>query len=180
MKPELDKNILIFLLSSIGLIVFPHVYHIPAAIFGFFCLLLSWRFIGIWKPNWLPGKWVILLLAVSGIGLLYSQHQGLFGRDAGTNLFITALGLKLLEIKTERDLYLINYLAFIVAASQFLYEQSILMAAYILLVCCVLLATLVYINSSKAQTRAALKTAADYHRSGPADCGGVVCFISPR
>ncbi|MGZ5013071.1 MAG: DUF3488 domain-containing protein, partial [Methylobacter sp.] len=159
MKPELDKNILIFLLTSIGLIVFPHVYHIPAAVFGFFCLLLSWRFIGVWKPNRLPGKLAILLLAVSGIGLLYSQHQGLFGRDAGTNLFITALGLKLLEVKTERDLYLINYLAFIVAASQFLYEQSILMAAYILLVCCVLLATLVYINSSKAKTLTAVKTA---------------------
>jgi len=159
MKPELDKNILIFLLSAIGLIVFPHVYHIPPIIFGFFCLLLSWRFIGIWKQNWLPGKLVILLLTVCGIALLYSQHQGLFGRDAGTHLFITALGLKLLEIKKERDLYLISYLAFIVAASQFLYEQSILMAAYILLVCCVLLATLVCINSRNAKTLAALKTA---------------------
>ena len=159
MKPEPDKNILIFLLSSIGLIVFPHVYHIPTALFGFFCLLLSWRFIGIWKRNWLPGKLVVFLLAACGIALLYNQHQGLFGRDAGTNLFIIALGLKLLEIKKERDLYLISYMAFIVAASQFLYQQSILMAAYILLVCCVLLATLVYINSCKAQTLAAFKTA---------------------
>lgn len=160
MKPELDKNILVFLLSSIGLIVFPHVYHIPLTIFGFFCLLFSWRFIGVWKQNWLPGKLVILLLAVIGIALLYSQHQGLFGLDAGTNLFIIALGLKLLEIKKERDLYLISYLAFIVAASQFLYEQSMLMAAYILLVCCVLLATLISINSSKVQIFGALKTAA--------------------
>jgi len=159
MKPELDKNILIFLLSSIGLIVFPHVHHIPASVFGFFCLLLSWRFIGIWKQNWLPNTPVIFLLVAFGTALLYSQHQGLFGRDAGTHLFITALGLKLLEIKNERDLYLITYLAFIVAASQFLYEQSILMAAYILLVCCVLLATLVYINSGKAQTLASFKTA---------------------
>ena len=159
LKPELDKNILIFLLSSIGLIVFPHVYHLPAAVFGFFCLLLSWRFIGIWKQNWLPDKLVIFLLATCGIALLYNQHQGLFGRDAGTNLFITALGLKLLEIKKQRDLYLITYLAFIVAASQFLYEQSILMAAYILSVCCVLLATLVCINSDKVQTLSALKTA---------------------
>ncbi len=159
MKPELDKNILIFLLSSIGLIVFPHVYHIPATVFGFFWLLLVWRFIGIWKQNWMPNTPVIFLLVACGTALLYSQHQGLFGQDAGTNLFIIALGLKLLEIKTERDLYLINYLAFIVAASQFLYEQSILMAAYILLVCCMLLATLVYINSCKAQTLAAFKTA---------------------
>jgi len=159
LKPELDKSILIFLLTSVGLIVFPHVYHLPAAVFGFFCLLLIWRFIGVWKQNWLPGKLVILLLAACGIALLYSQHQGLFGRDAGTNLFITALGLKLLEIKKQRDLYLIAYLAFIVAASQFLYEQSILMAAYILTVCCVLLATLVCINSDKVPTLGALKTA---------------------
>ncbi len=159
MKPELDKNILIFLLSSIGLIVFPHVYHIPADVFGFFCLLLVWRFIGVWKQHWLPGKFIIFFLVVCGIALLYNQHQGIFGRDAGTNLFITALALKLLEIKAERDLYLINNLAFIVAASQFLYEQSILMAAYILLVCCVLLATPVYINSSKPRIFAALKTA---------------------
>ncbi|MGZ5008182.1 MAG: transglutaminase TgpA family protein [Methylobacter sp.] len=160
MKTELDKNILIFLLSSVGLIVFPHIYHIPIAVFGFFCLMLGWRFIGIWKPNWLPGRLLVLLLLVSGIALLYHQHQGLFGRDAGTNLFITALGLKLLEIRKERDLYLICYMAFIVAASQFLYEQSILMAAYILMVCCVLLATLVCINSYKARTFAALKSAA--------------------
>jgi len=157
MKP--DKNVLIFLLTAIGLIVFPHVQHIPATVFGFFCLLLGWRFVGIWKQSWLPGTPVILLLVASGTALLYSQHQGLLGRDAGTHLFIIALGLKLLEIKDERDLYLITYLAFIVAASQFLYEQSILMAAYILLVCCVLLATLVYINSCKAQTLAAFKTA---------------------
>ena len=154
-----NKNILIFLLSSIGLIVFPHITHIPAALFAFFYLLLSWRFIGIWKPNWLPNKWVVFFLTVCGLVLLYSQYQGILGRDAGTRLFVTALGLKLLEIKSERDLYLITYLAFIVAASQFLYEQSLLMAAYILFVCCVLLATLVCINSSKPQTSAALKTA---------------------
>ncbi len=160
MKPELDKNILIFLLVSIGLIVFPHIYHIPAAVFGFFCLLLGWRFISIWKQNWLPNARVVFLLLIFGTLLLYSQHQGLFGRDAGTNLFIIALGLKLLEIKKERDLYLISYLAFIVAASQFLYEQSILMAAYILMVCCVLLAMLVSINSHKMQIFAAFKTSA--------------------
>ena len=159
MKQELDKNILIFLLSSIGLIVFPHVYHIPAQILSFFYLLFSWRFIGIWKQNWRPGKAFIFLLSVCGIALLYSQHQGILGRDAGTNLFIIALGLKLLEIKVERDLYLIIYLAFVVAATQFLYEQSILMAAYILLVCCVLLATLVCINSYQVQRLAALKMA---------------------
>jgi protein-glutamine gamma-glutamyltransferase len=159
-NPAHNKEILIFLLSSIGLIVLPHVYHLNLAVFGFFCLLLIWRFIGVWKPERLPTFPIIILLIVCGMAIIYSQHRGFLGRDGGTSLFVIALGLKLMEIKTERDLYLINYLAFIVAASQFLYEQSILMAAYILFVCCVLLATLVYINSYVAQTGAALKKAA--------------------
>ena len=143
MNTDPNKSILIFLLASIGLIAFPHSKNIPIPLFAFFYLLLSWRFIGIWKQNWLPNKLTLFFLTVCGLVLIYSQHHGLLGRDAGTRLFVTALGLKLLEIKSERELYLITYLAFIVAASQFLYQQSLLMAAYILFVCCVLLATLV-------------------------------------
>ncbi|MBE0434383.1 MAG: DUF3488 domain-containing transglutaminase family protein [Methylomicrobium sp.] len=160
MPVDIEKNILLFLLISVGLIALPHIYHIPASTFGFFALLLAWRFIGIWKPSCLPGKFLLFLLTVGGLVLLYSQHQGLFGRDAGTRLFMTALALKLLEIKQERDLYLIVFLAFIVAASQFLYEQSIAMAGYILFVCCVLLGTLVAINSRRQNTLNALITAA--------------------
>lgn len=158
-NPAYNKNILIFLLSSIGLIALPHAYHLPLPVFGFFAVLLVWRFLGVWQPQRLPKGLLLLLVSVGGLALLYSQHSGILGRDAGTSLFLIALGLKLMEIKSERDLYLVNYLAFIVAASQFLYEQSILMAAYILFVCCVLLATLVFINSYVANTRVALKKA---------------------
>jgi protein-glutamine gamma-glutamyltransferase len=159
-NPAHSKEILIFLLSSIGLIVLPHVYHLHWGVFGYFCFLLAWRFIGIWKPERLPNFPVIVLLIVIGMAILYLQHRGFLGRDGGTSLFVIALGLKLMEIKSERDLYLINYLAFIVAASQFLYEQSILMAAYILFVTCVLLAVLVYINSVVASTSVSLKKSA--------------------
>lgn len=159
-NPAHNKEILVFLLVSLGLIVLPHVSHLPFSVFGFFMLLLVWRFVGIWQPQRLPSFPWITFLVVCGLAILYSQHRGILGRDGGTNLFVIALGLKLMEIKTERDLYLINYLAFIVAASQFLYEQSILMAAYILFVCCVLMATLVFINSQVADTRLTLKKAA--------------------
>ena len=160
MELAVNQRILIFLLVSVGLITLPHINHISIPLFVFFYTLLLWRFIGIWKKNYLPNNPVIYLLTVAALILLYSQHQGVLGRDAGTSLFVTALGLKVLEIKTERDLYLINYLAFIVATSQFLYQQTILMAGYILFVCCVLLATLVSINSQKPETLPALKKAA--------------------
>lgn len=159
MELAINQRVLVFLLVSIGLITLPHVNHIPLSLFAFFSILLTWRFVGIWRPNYLPNKAIIFLVTAGALFLLYTQYQGVLGRDPGTSLFVTALGLKLLEIKKERDLYLINYLAFIVAASQFLYEQSILMAAYILFVCCVLLATLIAINSQKPETLSALKSA---------------------
>lgn len=159
MEQHVNQRTLIFLLASIGLIALPHVNHIPLPLFYYYCLLICWRFVGVWKTNYLPNKLVTFLLTVFAVFLLYTQHKGLLGRDAGTGIIITALGLKLLEIKKERDLYVISYLAFIVAATQFLYQQSILMAGYILSVCCVLLATLISINSQKPETKPALKTA---------------------
>jgi len=137
----------------------PHFLHIPLAIMSFFFGLLIWRFIGIWRPHYLPSPLIIFCLLLLGIGLLVFMHSGLFGRDAGTMVFITALGLKLLEIKTQRDLYLISYLAFIVAASQFLYLQNIFMAAYIILVSVSLLAALLSINSGTLSNSQALKKA---------------------
>jgi transglutaminase-like putative cysteine protease len=160
MPPEINNRILIFLLSSIGLITLPHVYNVPTPIFAFFATMLGWRFLAIWKKNWLPHKIIIFLMTLGSLLLMFSQYHSVLGRDAGTSLFVIALGLKLLEIKTQRDLYLIIYLAFVVASSLFLYEQSILMALYILFVCCVLLATLVTINSQQPQTWAALKKSA--------------------
>lgn len=159
MEVVLNQRGLVFLLISIGLMVLPHVMHVPLPIMLFFFVLLSWRLLGVWRPAYLPRQFMVLLLLVSGIGLLIFMHQGVFGRDAGTAVFITALGLKLLEIKQRRDLYLITYLAFIVAASQFLYEQSILMAAYIVLVSVSLLATLISLNAVHMSVRQSLKRA---------------------
>lgn len=153
-------NSLIFLLSSVGLIVLPHIANIPLPIFLFFYAMLAWRFMAIWRPHYLPKKNLLIALTIFSLTLLLSQHRAILGRDAGTNLFIITLGLKLLETKSERDYYLVVYLSFIVAASLFLFQQSLLMAAYILAVCCVLFATLVTINSIEIKNTAALKTAA--------------------
>ncbi len=159
MQQTLNARTLTFLLVSIGLISLPHLFHIPLPIISFFFILLIWRLIGIGRPEYLPNPVGVFLLLLSGVSLLIIMHQGVFGRDAGTAVFVTALGLKLLEIKTQRDLYLITYLAFIVAASQFLYLQNILMGAYILFVCISLFATLIAINSHSIHSYTSIKIA---------------------
>lgn len=160
MHIEINPNIQLFLLTSIALIALPHFNHLSIFVFGYFYFLLVWRFIVIKFPKLLPNKFVLLLLIAFGALILYREHHSMLGRDAGTSLFMIALALKLMEIHQERDLYLVVYLAFIVAASQFLFEQNIFMAGYILLVCCVLLGTLITLNSPKLKMWSALKNAA--------------------
>ncbi|MDD2761182.1 MAG: DUF3488 and transglutaminase-like domain-containing protein [Methylomonas sp.] len=156
----LNRRSLIFLLTAIALITLPHAWHLPVPLSVFFAVLLSWRTLGIWYGRWLPNRWWLFILTATGIALMFSQHKGVFGRDAGTALFIVALGLKLMEIRSRREVYLVAYLAFIVAASQFLYEQSLLMAAYIMLVCTALLATLMVQQVERVKTQVAVKTSA--------------------
>lgn len=159
MEQFIDRRAIILLLTSVGLITLPHAVHVPQPIFAFFALMLVWRFVGVWYPAYLPGQLMVFILLLGGVSLLVVMHQGALGRDAGTAVFIVALGLKLLEIKTQRDIYLIIYLAFIVAASQFLYLQNIVMAAYTLLVCILLLGTLIRINSVSQSNIASIKVA---------------------
>lgn len=156
----LNQRSLLFMLGSLALITLPHAWHMPMALSVFFAVLWLWRTLGIWYQRWLPNRWQLLLLTVVGMALMVSQQHGLLGRDAGTSLFVTALGLKLLEIQGKRDVYLIVYLAFVVAATQFLYEESILMAGYFLLVCALLLTTLITQTAQQASTLSAFKTAA--------------------
>ncbi|MDP3876605.1 MAG: DUF3488 and transglutaminase-like domain-containing protein [Methylobacter sp.] len=160
MENHLKPSVLLLLLSAIGLITLPHVAHLPWPLWGVFFALLLWRLLGVWRPHYLPNSTVIFVLLLLSVALLVSQHTGVWGRDAGTAVFVAALGIKLLELNKKRDVYLVSYLAFIVAASQFLYQQTIAMAVYSLLVCCVLLAALVAVNSDRLQNKAALRTAA--------------------
>jgi len=122
-------------------------------------MTVLWYALGIWRSRYLPKRWILFLLTLLGIGLLFSQLRGVFGRDAGTALIVVALGLKMLEIRSKRDVILITYLAFIVATSVFLFEQSILMAGYILLVSVLLLTTLIFLHAKQAPTPLAFKTA---------------------
>ena len=135
------------LLGAVGLTVLPHAWNLSWDIFLGFFVLWSWRCIGVWRPRYLPSKALLFAVTLLSLGFLYSQHQGVFGRDAGTRIFVIALGLKLLEIKTIRDVQLTVNFAFIIAATLFLYQQSLLMAAYIIVVCLSLLMTLNAIHS---------------------------------
>lgn len=159
MTPPPNPNIMRCLLGAIALIGLPHFWTVALSVLIFFYALLIWRALAVWQPKLLPKRGLLLLVTCAGIAILLQCKLGLVGRDAGTHIFLIALGLKLLEIKGKRDLYFVVFLSFIVAAALFLYQQSLVMALYIGGVCIGLLALLVSINMHQLQLRTAVKTA---------------------
>ncbi|MDQ7048241.1 MAG: DUF3488 and transglutaminase-like domain-containing protein [Enterobacterales bacterium] len=76
-------------------------------------------------PNYL--KWFITLVALAGI--LYT-FQRVTGRDAGVAFITVMYGLKIIEIKRIRDVYVLMILGFFMLLAGFLFEQSPAIAIY--------------------------------------------------
>jgi protein-glutamine gamma-glutamyltransferase len=96
-----------------------------------------------------PPGWVVLTLAGLSIPLLFVRFHTFNGLSAGTALLALMAGLKLLETKTKRDIYVITLIIYFVSLSALLEGNSFWLLAYLIGVCWFTTATLLRLTSSK-------------------------------
>jgi transglutaminase-like putative cysteine protease len=87
----------------------------------------------------------VAVVIVSCTAVAYS-YGTLVGRDAGVALLVIMLSLKLLEIKTHRDVVLFVFIGYFLVVTNFLFSQSMAMAVYMLMVSTGLTSTLVMLS----------------------------------
>lgn len=155
-----NKRTLPLILIALSVIVFPHFFHLPWPIIGSFYGFVLWRTGAIVRPLLLPGRKLLIILTLLALLMLWSINHSVFGRDAGTSALITAIGLKLMELRTPRDAYVVTFLAFFIALSQFLFSQTIWMAIYVLAICWLLVVALISLNSASSRFYRHYKTGA--------------------
>jgi protein-glutamine gamma-glutamyltransferase len=95
-----------------------------------------------------PPGWVVLTLALLSIPLLLVRFHTFNGLFAGTALLVLMAGLKLLETKTRRDIYIITLIIYFVSLSALLEGNSFWLLAYLIGVCWLTTATLLRLTSS--------------------------------
>lgn len=134
---------LTLLVSAAGL---PLVRYLHWQVSAFLLLALVIRLAGLrWRAA-LPGTWVRTLLTLAGIAnCLYVNHT-LVGQDGGAALFATMLALKLLELKTKRELRLVAILIGFLIVIQFLFDRSFSLAIYLAFMAVAAVALLVDLN----------------------------------
>ena len=144
---------LIILLTAAAV---PHAGNIGSGLIAFFLIAAAWRLAALWRPVLLPGKWLLALLMIIGIGLVMSNISLRDGRLSGTALLVVMLGLKLLELRSQRDIYVSLYLGFFLILTQFLFNSGLGLAIYLFALSVLLVGLLVSINRCRFDTRASL------------------------
>jgi transglutaminase-like putative cysteine protease len=102
-----------------------------------------WRYVIERWQRYRPGRlvrYVLLALAVSGI---YLEFGSIFGRDPGVALLLVLLGLKLFELRNRRDAMLTLFLLYVLLGGAFLFDQTLPVALWALVVVTMSLMTLI-------------------------------------
>ena len=138
-----DSRDTLFLLGVIAMVVLPQVAHLPVWCSALVALVLIWRGVLAWQSKPLPSHWWLALILVVAIAATWATHRTLIGRDAGVTLIVILLALKTLELRAQRDAFVVFFLGFFCMLSNFFFSQSLPTAFAMLLALLGLLTALV-------------------------------------
>lgn len=142
-----------WLLVAQGLIIAPHLLHLPLWISATCLTAGAWRHFATTRHWRSPGTAVRLVVVAACAAGVLSSFGTLVGREAGTALLVLMVALKLLELNSRRDVMLFVFLGYIVAITHFLHSQAIPLAVYVFTATVVLTAALIVVNHPGGETR---------------------------
>jgi protein-glutamine gamma-glutamyltransferase len=120
--------VLLLLLSLATLLI--HVSHLPLLFWALAVLTAGWRWLMHLGRFPYPGPITKTLAVAMGVAAVYASFSGQFSLESAVAFFVTAALLKLLEMKTRRDAYILVYLQYFLLGAGFLFEQGPLWGAY--------------------------------------------------
>lgn len=153
LPPAIPRISLTWLLVAQALVIVPHLGHLPLWVIGLWLGCAGWRVqifrMRVGYPTRLA-KALLMLAAAAGV---FASRGSLVGLDAGVVLLIAAFVLKLVELRSQRDALVLILLGFFCVVTAYLFDDSLLAAAYSLLPVSALLAALIGLQQSRLAMR---------------------------
>lgn len=88
-----------------------------------------WRAVLAWRRLPLPPRWLLTTVAFAATTGVFLHYRTLFGQQAGVALLLAFMALKQLEARAPRDGLTIVLLGYFLTLAQFFEDQSVLIAA---------------------------------------------------
>ncbi len=128
-RREREVRDVLWLLLTLAWVISPHVADLPGWASASVFVLLAWRAWLTWAGHRLPHRLIpVALTCVAGIAV-WLEYRTIFGKDAGVTFVVLLLGLKLLEMRARRDIFVVVFLSLFVMLTSLFESQSIAMAA---------------------------------------------------
>ena len=157
---SLRRDQAVWLLAAATLTLVAHLPTLPVWVITLCAVLLIWRGWLLWHGKAAPSRWILppLVLAVA-IGIRLDLGQ-FFGKTPGLIFLTTLLCLKLLEIRSMRDIRVVVLLCFFLQFGLFFNDQSLPAAALVLVALLVTLGSQVALTDPSGNTRERLRVGA--------------------
>ena len=158
-RPALSAHEVLWVTAVLLLALVPHVPRFPLLLDVGFVVACGWRYLGAHGRLPLPDRehralWLAKqLLAIGAFVTIYIAYRGKLGRDSGVELLAALLGLKLLEMRSPRDYYVVTFLCYFLVVTNFFYSQTIATALYMLGVVVAATTVLIQYNTPAAYRR---------------------------
>jgi transglutaminase-like putative cysteine protease len=123
----------LFLLLVIAWVIGPQVNTLPVWCSALAASLLLWRSYIAVRGHALPSRWWMVGLLLLATGATYFTHRTLLGQEAGVTYIVVLLSLKTLEMRSQRDAFVVFFLGFFTLLSNFFVSQSLPIAIAMLL-----------------------------------------------
>ena len=150
---QIPRNSLALLMIAQIVVVLPYFMQLSPWIIavGLFCGY--WR-MGVYQGRWdHPRRWIKALLVIASFAGVAVSGVSAYSLEAAASVLILAFALKLIEMKGRRDAYLVIFLGYFIIATQFLFDQSILVAIYELIATIMVTAAMVGMNQLHTRVR---------------------------
>jgi protein-glutamine gamma-glutamyltransferase len=145
-SPYLDVRNVMWLLAAMVFVVAPHLLRMPYWVVVFFLAIVAWRAWIAWAAMRFPPRLATFTLTIAGAVATFFQYNRIFGREAGVTLLVLMAALKLLEMKTQREVVLSIYLGFFLVLTNFLFSQTIPLGIYMLACVWIFIGTMIGFN----------------------------------
>lgn len=145
---QIPRNCLVALLLSQVAVLAPHLLRLPLWVTAVCLVCALWRLVLYTGRGFYPsGVLKSLLLIIAG-GAIFKEYGNLYSLEPIVALLITTSALKLIEMKSRRDVLVVIYLAYFVAATHFLFEQGLLDALYTIFAATLITSALICLHQS--------------------------------
>ena len=152
-RREREVRDTLWLLAALVWVLSPHALVLPLWCSAAIAALVGWRAWLTWNGHRLPHRLIpIALTCIAGIAV-WLEYRTIFGKDAGVAYVTLLLGLKLLEMRARRDIFVVIFLSLFVMLTSLFESQSMGMAVMLLVGLWMLVTALVSVQFAEHEPR---------------------------